>query len=115
MSESQINGPTTGTPLTDGAAAEADLAARLADSEAERDRLRNELDARSNESVESWLEVVGTESRILGQMHGTLSWRITKPLRFVRKVQLKAAQVGVAQVAQLAVADLRRRFTGRRR
>jgi len=91
------------------------LVARLAQVEAERDRLRDELDARSNESVESWLAVVGTESRILGQMHGTLSWRITKPLRFVRKVQLKTAQVGVSQVAHLAVADLRRRFIGRRR
>ncbi|HSP74771.1 MAG TPA: hypothetical protein VLO31_00970 [Cryobacterium sp.] len=115
MSESQFNGPTAGTPLTDEAAAQADLAARLAAAEAERDRLRDELDARSNESVDSWLEVVGTESRILGQMHGTVSWRITKPLRFVRKVQLKAAQVGVARVSQLAVADLRRRFIGRRR
>ena len=91
------------------------LVERLAQAEAERDRLREELDARSNESVASWLAVAGTESRILGQMHGTLSWRITKPLRFVRKVQLKAAQVGVAQVAHLAAADLRRRFIGRRR
>lgn len=115
MSESQTNGPTSGTPLTDVAVSQAALVARLAEVEAERDGLRHELDARSNESVDSWLEVVGTESRILGQMHATLSWRITKPLRFVRKVQLKAAQVGVARVSQLAVADLRRRFIGRRR
>ena len=88
MSESQINGPTAGAPLTDEASAQAELAARLVEAEAERDRLRAELDARANESVDSWLEVVGTESRILGQMHATLSRRITKPLRFARKVQL---------------------------
>lgn len=108
MPDSQTEGPGTNPQ-------QPSLAERLAQAEAERDRLREELDARANESVDSWLEVVGTESRILGQMHATLSWRITKPLRFARKVQLKVAQVGLARTSHLAVADLRRRFIGRRR
>ncbi|TFC72403.1 hypothetical protein E3O45_12695 [Cryobacterium sp. TMS1-20-1] len=91
------------------------LSERLAEVELERDQLRSELDARENDSVASWLEVVGTESRILGDIHNTLSWRITKPLRFVRKVQIKAVELGPARFSQLAVADLKRRHVGRRR
>lgn len=77
--------------------------------------LRAELDAQANQSIASWLNVAGTESRILGDMQNTLSWRVTKPLRIVRKIQVKFAQVGVAQFSQLAVADLKRRYLGRRR
>ncbi|TFB66991.1 hypothetical protein [Cryobacterium sp. Hz9] len=91
------------------------LSARLAAVEAERDRLQAELDARENESLASWLEVVGTESRVLGDMYNTLSWRVTKPLRFVRKVQIKAVELGPSRFSQLAVADLKRRYLGRRR
>jgi hypothetical protein len=82
---------------------------------AERDRLRQELDSRANADIVSWLRVVDDESRMLRDMQQTLSWRITKPLRLARKVQKKAAEVGVVEVSQLAVADLRRRFRGQRR
>ena len=91
------------------------VSSRLAEVESERDALQAELDAKSNESIASWLTVVGTESRILGEMQNSVSWRVTKPLRLVRKVQLKVSQVGLGQVSQLAVADLKRRYIGRRR
>ena len=87
----------------------------MAEVESERDALQAELDARANESIASWLTVVGTESRILGEMQNSVSWRVTKPLRLIRKVQLKVSQVGIGQVSQLAVADLKRRYSGRRR
>ena len=120
MPEIEINGPSTAQPSMSSTPAgpkpkKASLSERLAAVEAERDALRAELDARANDSVGSWLEVVGTESRILGEMHKTLSWRVTKPLRFFRKVQLKVSEVGLAKVSQLAVADFQRRFKGRRR
>lgn len=82
---------------------------------AERDQLRRELDSRANADILSWLRVVDDESRMLRDMQQTLSWRITKPLRLARKVQKKAGEVGVVEVSQLAVADLRRRFRGQRR
>lgn len=110
MPDSQTDGPVSEEPTQSQ-----NLVERLAAVEAECDRLRTELDARANESIGSWLEVVGTESRTLGQMHNTISWRVTKPLRFVRKVQLKVSEVGIAKVSQLAVADFQRRFKGRRR
>lgn len=81
----------------------------------ERDRLRAQLDARANIEVASWLTIVADESRALRDIQQTLSWRITKPLRLVRKVQKKTTEVGVVAVSQLAVADLRRRFRGARR
>jgi hypothetical protein len=120
MPEIEINGTSNAEPLvsslpTDPKPLKASLPERLAEVQAERDALRAELDARANDSVGSWLEVVGNESRILGEMHKTVSWRVTKPLRFLRKVQLKVSEVGLAKVSQLAVADFQRRFKGRRR
>jgi hypothetical protein len=93
------------------AALRSDLVAAVS----ERDRLRAELDARANTEVASWLTIVADESRALREIQQTLSWRITKPLRLVRKVQKKTTEVGVVAVSQLAVADLRRRFRGSRR
>lgn len=110
MSESEIDGPSASKKST-----KLSVSARLAQVEEERDRLRAELDAQSNASIASWLEVVGVESRILGDMQNSVSWKVTKPLRLVRKVQIKVAEVGVARTSQLAVADLKRRYLGRRR
>lgn len=102
----------------DAIASSSEIDALRADLDAavsERDRLRSDLDARANAEVASWLTIVADESRALREIQQTLSWRITKPLRLVRKVQKKANEVGVYQVSQLAVADLRRRFRGSRR
>lgn len=92
-----------------------ELARRLAEVEAERDELRTAIDSQANASLASWMVVVNTEARILRDMQNTLSWRVTKPLRRMRELQLKVARVGVARASQLAVADFRRRFLGRRR
>ena len=83
--------------------------------QAEIDRLQRELDARSNEDVRTWLKVVGEETRMLASMTNTLSWRITRPLRLARTVQIKMKEIGLVRTSQLAVADLRRRYAGRRR
>lgn len=109
MPEAENDGPVRDTPH-DGLTPE-----RFAEVVAERDRLQSELDMRANESIGSWLNVVSTESRILGEMQKTLSWRVTKPLRLIRKVQVKVSELGLARFSQLAVADLRRRFQGSRR
>jgi hypothetical protein len=83
--------------------------------QAEIDRLQRELDDRSNEDVRTWLKVVGEETRMLARMTSTLSWRITRPLRLARTVQIKMKEIGLVRTSQLAVADLRRRYAGRRR
>jgi hypothetical protein len=111
MPESTPTDPEQPNPSTTSS----DLTARLAAVEAERDRLQAQLDAQSNQNLDKWLQVVSDEARALGEIHNTLSWRITRPLRVVRKVQVKVAQVGVARASELAVADLKRRYQGRRR
>lgn len=110
MSESEIDAPSASSKPK-----KLSVSARLAQVEEERDRLRAELDAQANASIASWLDVVGVESRVLGDMQNSVSWKVTKPLRVVRKVQIKVAEVGVARTSQLAVADLKRRYLGRRR
>ena len=52
---------------------------------------------------------------MLASMTNTLSWRITRPLRLARTVQIKMKEIGLVRTSQLAVADLRRRYAGRRR
>ena len=92
-----------------------DLERQLAAVESERDGLRQFADEHANREIASWLEVVGTETRLLGEMQNSISWRLTRPLRAARTIQIKVARVGVPRASQLAVADLRRRFRGRRR
>jgi len=88
---------------------------QVAELQAEIDRLQRELDARSTEDVRTWLKVVGEETRMLTNMRNTLSWRVTRPLRLARTVQIKMREIGLVRTSQLAVADLRRRYAGRRR
>ncbi|MEJ3403529.1 hypothetical protein WDJ51_02170 [Rathayibacter sp. YIM 133350] len=78
-------------------------------------RLQSELDQRAGAELSTWLKIVRDESRLLRDIRNTLSWRVTKPLRAARVVQLKVAEVGLVRTSQLAVADLRRRYRGRRR
>ena len=87
---------------------------RLKQSEAERERLQHELDALSNAALGDWLSAAQGHANEIEAFYGTLSWRVTKPLRIARKVQLKVGEVGVARTSQVVVAELGRRV-GRRR
>lgn len=78
-------------------------------------RLQAEIDRRSSDELRAWIRAVRDEGRLVRDMQKTLSWRLTRPLRVARVLQLKVAEVGVAKTSQLAVADLRRRYNGRRR
>ena len=83
--------------------------------EAEVRRLQGELDRRAGEDLRTWIKAVRDEGRLVRDMQKTLSCRVTRPLRVARFLQLKVAEVGVMKTSQLAVADLRRRYLGRRR
>jgi len=87
---------------------------RLKQSEAERERLQRELDILSNTAFSDWLSATQNHANEIESFYNTLSWRVTKPLRVVRKVQLKAGEVGLARTSQVVVAELGRRV-GRRR
>jgi hypothetical protein len=81
---------------------------RLDEAEAEIARLRRVNDALMNESLNTWLTVVGDEARALAEVYSTVSWRVTRPLRLARQVQRKAAEIGVSETASVVVARLRR-------
>lgn len=72
----------------------ADPATRIGELEAERDRLQGELDSIANRALDRWLSVEQYESAAVASMQQTLSWKVTKPLRAVREVQLKRRSGG---------------------
>jgi hypothetical protein len=81
---------------------------RLKQSEAERERLQREVDSLSTAALSKWLLIAHRESSHVA-MTQTVSWRITKPLRQVRLVQRKVAEVGVVQTAQVVVSTIQKR------
>ncbi|WP_411699843.1 hypothetical protein [Conyzicola sp.] len=84
------------------------LTQRLKQSEAERERLQREVDQLSTIALSKWL-LVAHHQQSHAAITQTLSWRITRPLRTARQVQMKISEVGVAGTAQVVVATLRKR------
>ena len=64
------------------------LQKRVADLEADRDALQSQLDSIANRATDRWLSAAQFESKALAAMQGTVSWRVTRPLRAVRSLQL---------------------------
>lgn len=102
------NGPDEIASSERPAAKRPTLGDRLAAAEAENERLQRANDALMNDSLSSWLVVVSDEARALAQIHATLSWRITRPLRLARQVQIKAKEVGLQETASVVLARLKR-------
>lgn len=84
-----------------------DLQTRLATAEAEVERLRREVARLTNESLNSWLGLMDAESKELSLVYSTLSWRVTKPLRLARKVQIKVREIGVLRTVDFASGRLK--------
>jgi hypothetical protein len=84
------------------------LAERLKHSEDERERLQREVDELSTVALTRWL-VAAHHQTSEAEFAQTLSWRVTKPLRTARTVQLKVAEVGVVQTARVVVATVQKR------
>jgi len=81
---------------------------RLKQSESERERLQHEVDELSTIALSKWL-LVAHHQTSQAAITQTLSWRVTKPLRTARQVQLKITEVGVAQTAQVVVTTIQKR------
>jgi hypothetical protein len=81
---------------------------RLKQSELERERLQREVDELSTIALSKWL-LVAHHQQSQAAITQTLSWRVTKPLRQARQVQLKINEVGVAQTARVVVTSLQKR------
>lgn len=81
---------------------------RLKQSESERERLQHEVDELSTIALSKWLLVAHHQTN-QAAITQTLSWRVTKPLRTARQVQLKITEVGVAQTARVVVTTIQKR------
>jgi hypothetical protein len=83
------------------AVTKAELEARLAELEHENEHLRRVVDDQANGVVRDWLVAVDTFATVVPNVHETLSWRITRPLRQARTVQLKVAEIGFAPTMRI--------------
>ena len=84
----------------------------------ERDELRRENDELRQRILEGWTKLATSEASvpsIVQHMESSISWRITKPLRMVRSLQMKAARVGYIRALPLSGGYLRRIIDNRRR
>lgn len=88
----------------------AEISARLERLEQENARLRGLVDDHANGVVRDWLVSADAFSSVVPDVHSTLSWRITRPLRQVRAVQLKVAEIGLAPTARIVVARVGKRI-----
>jgi hypothetical protein len=75
--------------------------------------LRAELDELREAVLEDWIVITTRNVDAIRAMQGsiramesTLSWRVTRPLRLFRSVQLRASQIGYVRASQLAAARL---------
>ncbi len=98
-----------------GPADSGDLALQLSKALAERDLLKKQNEALLDNTLNQWLVVADNESRILQAVYASLSWRITKPLRMVRTVQLKIKEVGLVRTSEVIVGVVKQRVGSKRR
>ena len=77
--------------------------------------LIEELERRT---LDYWMEAVTSTaagSAFVHQMQNTLSWRITRPIRIVRSLQIRASNIGYARAIRLLVERRRRAALDKRR
>lgn len=72
--------------------------------------LERELSELQDAVLSDWVTVASHATDALRAMEGTLSWRVTKPLRVVRVLQTKVVQVGPSRAVQIASAQLASRL-----
>lgn len=68
----------------------------------ELDAARAELSALRETSLREWVSVMDSESRVLGQVYNTFSWRVTWPLRAARRYQIAVRDHGLGAANRAA-------------
>ena len=75
------------------------------------DSTEKSIEELSERTLQYWMTAVSTSlvsNSIMHELQNSISWKITKPLRVVRSLQLRAAQIGYRRAARLAVERLKR-------
>jgi hypothetical protein len=78
--------------------------------DAEHGTPEQELDQLREAVLDDWLIVTSSVTDYLRDMQTTFSWRVTRPLRLVRRYQRRAGEIGVVPAGQLAAVALARKF-----
>lgn len=65
-------------------------------------KLKAELDELREAVLDDWILVTTRNVDAIRAMQRTLSWRVTKPLRVLRRFQRRAADIGYVTASQLA-------------
>jgi hypothetical protein len=60
--------------------------------------------------LDDWIIVTTRTSAVLEDITNTVSWRVTKPLRIVRRFQASANELGLVAATDLAAASVARRL-----
>jgi hypothetical protein len=89
-----------------------ELRQRLHELEQERDNLQAQLDGIANTAASRWLKAVQYETVMIRDIQNSISWKVTRPLRRIRRLQLRVARIGVRRASQIGVARVRRRLFG---
>lgn len=92
----------------------APLEARVAELEQEVAALRSQVDDYENGVVRDWLVSSDAYATDVPDVHNTFSWRVTRPLRQVRTVQLKVSEIGFLPTARIVASRVGRRARGGR-
>lgn len=60
--------------------------------------------------LDDWIVVTTRTAAVLTDITNTFSWRVTKPLRMVRRFQVTASEIGLAAATDLAAGAVARRL-----
>ena len=74
--------------------------------------LRAERDALLNDDVNAWLARISRGTSV-EDYQNSLSWRVTKPLRLARNLQLRVRRDGLVSAMSQATAAAQRRWSRR--
>lgn len=77
--------------------------------ETENARLRAELDALLNQELTEWVRKAHHDAGQLRDFEQSLSWRVTKPLRQIRRIQVGVREVGLRSAFRTGMQRLRSR------
>lgn len=86
----------------------------MTDDVSDAERLQRDLDELREAVLNDWILITSRAGDALRAFQNTFSWRITRPLRVVRRFGYQAREIGFVPASQLAAARLASTLGSRR-